>query len=192
MLPRFGTSKLCDNAIVVLLGASIIAWLDGGFLAHVLSLAPSRVLHGQIWRLGTWPVIEGSPLQLIFTCAAIYKFGGELAIRWGDRRLRRFMVELVLASAVITCVLALATGRGDLVHAGGWAVSDALVIAWARQFPNGTVVLYGLLELRGRDLIAVTVAATVLFALAVGPVAMGPELCACLLSATYPRTRLRL
>jgi membrane associated rhomboid family serine protease len=192
VLPRFGTSKLCDNAIVVLLGVSIIAWLDNGFLGHVLSLAPSRVLHGQIWRLGTWPVIERSPLQLIFTCAAIYKFGGELAIRWGDRRLRRFMLEIIIASAVITCALALAMGRGDLVRAGGWAVSDALVIAWARQFPNGTVVLYGLLVLRGRDLIAVTIAATVLFALAFGPVSMGPELFACLLSATYPRTRLRL
>jgi len=192
VLPRFGTSKLCDNAIVVLLGASIIAWFDGGFLHHLLSLAPARVLHGQVWRLATWPLVEGSPLQLIFTCAAIYKFGSELAIRWGARRLRRFMLEIVIASAVITCLLALANGHDDLVRAGGWAVSDALVIAWARQFPNGTVVLYGLLVLRGRDLIAVTIAATVLFALAFGPVSMGPELCACLLSATYPRSRLRL
>lgn len=192
MLPRFGTSKLCDNAIVVLLGVSIVAWLDGGFLRHLLSLAPERVVHGQIWRLATWPLLEGSPLQLIFTCAAIYKFGGELAIRWGDRRLRRFMLEIVIASAVVTCILALVTGHDDLVRAGGWAISDVLVIAWARQFPNGTVVLYGLLTLRGRDLIAVTIAATVLFALAFGPVSMGPELCGCLLSAAYPRARLRL
>jgi membrane associated rhomboid family serine protease len=192
VLPRLGTSKLCDTWILALLAASIVAWFDNGFAFTWLSLAPSRVFHGQLWRLATWPLIEGSPLQLIFTCAAIYKFGGELAIRWGDRRLRRFMLEIIIASAVITCALALATGRGDLVRAGGWAVSDALVIAWARQFPNGTVVLYGLLVLRGRDLIAVTIAATVLFALAFGPVSMGPELFACLLSATYPRTRLRL
>ncbi|MBV8761585.1 MAG: rhomboid family intramembrane serine protease [Deltaproteobacteria bacterium] len=191
MLPRFGTSKLCDTWIVVLLAASIVAWLDGGFSRSWLSLSPDDVIHGQVWRLVTWPLIEGHPLQLIFTCAAIYKFGGELAIRWGDRRLRRFMLEIVIASAAITCVLALATHRGYLVRTGGWAVSDALLIAWARQFPNGTVVLYQLLVLRGRQLITVTVGATVLFAIAFGPVAMGPELCACLLTAGYPRAWLR-
>lgn len=192
MLPRFGTSKLCDNAIVVVLAASVIAWLDGGFLSQWLSLAPSRVLHGQLWRLVTWPLVEHSVLQLIFTCAAIYKFGGELSVRWGDRRLRRFVLEIVIAAATITCILALVTGRGYLVRAGGWALSDALVIAWARQFPNGTVVIYGVLALRGRQLINVTVGASVLFAIALGPVRMAPELCACLLTATYPRARLRL
>jgi membrane associated rhomboid family serine protease len=191
VLPRLGTSKLCDTWILALLAASIVAWFDNGFAFTWLSLAPSRVFHGQLWRLATWPLIEGSPLQLIFTCAAIYKFGGELAIRWGDRRLRRFVLEIVVASAAVTCLLALATGRSHLVRAGGWAISDALVIAWARQFPRGTVVLYGLLVLRGRDLIAVTIAATALFALAFGPVSMGPELCACLFTAAYPRARLR-
>lgn len=192
MLPRFGTSKLCDRAIVVVLAASIIAWLDGGFLRHWLSLAPARVLHGEVWRLVTWPLIEGSPLQLIFTCAAIYKFGGELAVRWGDRRLRRFMLELVTATAAATCLLAIALGRSYIVRAGGWAVSDVLVIAWARQFPNATLVIYGVLALRGRQLINVTIAAAVLFAIALGPVTMGPELCACLLAVAYPRARLRL
>ncbi len=191
MLPRLGTSKLCDTWILALLAASIVAWFDGGFAFTWLSLAPSRVFHGQIWRLATWPLIEGSPLQLIFTCAAIYKFGGELAVRWGDRRLRRFILEIVIASATVTCLLAIATGRSHIVRSGGWAISDALVIAWARQFPRGTVVLYGLLVLRGRDLIAVTIAATALFALAFGPVSMGPELCACLFTAAYPRARLR-
>ena len=101
------------------------------------------------------------------------------------------MLEIVVASGAIACVLALATQRSYLVRFGGWAVGDALVIAWARQFPGRTVVLYGLLVLRGRDLIAVTVAVTVLFALAFGPVAMAPELCVCILTATYPRSRLR-
>jgi membrane associated rhomboid family serine protease len=191
VLPRFGTSKLCDNAIVVLLAASVVGWIDGGVLRHWFSLAPSRVFHGQIWRLATWPLIEASPLQLIFTCAAIYKFGGELSIRWGERRLRRFMLELVVGVAVATCLLALVAGRPYLARAGGWAVGDILLIAWARQFPNGTIVLHGLLALRGRRLITVTIAAAVLFAIAWGPVTMAPELFACVLTAAYPRSRLR-
>ena len=192
MLPRFGASKLCDNAIVVLLGASIFAWLDGGLVSQWLALAPAHVFHGQLWRLVTWPLIEHSPIQLIFTCAAIYKFGGELSIRWGQRRLRRFMLEIILAAATATCLLSVLGGHTDLVRTGGWAISDALVIAWARQFPNGTVVLYGLLALHGRQLINVTIGATVLFALAFGPITMGPELFACLFTAAYPRDRLRI
>jgi hypothetical protein len=70
-------------------------------------------------------------------------------------------------------------------------VTDALVIAWARQFPERTLVLYGMLELRGQRLINVTIGAAILFALYAGPVAMAPELAACAIAALYPAQLLR-
>lgn len=110
---------------------------------------------------------------------------------WGDRRLRRFVVEIVLASGVAACLVAAVTGHAQMWRIGGWATTDALVIAWARQFPNRALVFYGLVALHGRDLIRVTIGITVIYAVFAGPIAMSPELSACAFAALYPRDRLR-
>lgn len=191
MLPRLGSSKLISQWMLVTIVASVVAALDGGFVARWTGLCPSRVLHGEIWRLVTWPFVEPGPLGLIVTVLTIYRFGGELAARLGDRRLRRFMIHVLLAAAGATCLLALVLGRGELLHLGGWAVADALVIAWARQFPDATLTIYGLLTLNGRALVRFTLATNVVFAIYFGPLAVAPELAACAAAAAYPRSWLR-
>ena len=191
MLPRLGASKLVSTWIAITLAASVVALLDGGWLSGWLALAPSRIWRGEVWRLGTWVFVEPGPMNLILTCASIYKFGGELAPRWGDLRLRRFLIEVLGGAAVVTTLLALASGTAWHMHRfGGWAIGDALVIAWARQYPNSTLALYGLIQLRGRHLITVTIGITVVFALSSGPLIMAPELLACAAAFWYPSSRL--
>jgi membrane associated rhomboid family serine protease len=188
MLPRIGSSKLVSTWIFVTLAASIVGMLDNGWLLWWTALAPERVWHGQVWRLVTWALVETSPLSLVFTCISIYKFGGELAPRWGDRRLRRFMLHVVLAAGAASALGALVSESAwHMYRAGGWAVSDALVIAWARQYPNATLRLYGMIELSGRQLIAFTVGFTALIAISTSPFVMAPELVACFVAAMYPR-----
>ena len=68
-----------------------------------------------------------------------------------------------LAAAIATCVIALLAGRRYMPHLGGWAVADALIIAWARQFPERVLAPYGLITLSGRKLIQFTIAVNVLF-----------------------------
>jgi membrane associated rhomboid family serine protease len=190
-VPRFGSSKLVERWLVLTLGASLLSMMTSGWLAHWTALSPDRVLHGQVWRLVTWAFVETAPMSLIFTCVAIFKFGGELAPRWGDRRLRRFMLEIIIAAAVITTLLALVVPKTlYLSRSAGWAIGDVLCIAWARQYPTAIVRVYGMLELGGKRLIAVTVGATVIFAIASGPFVMAPELFACLVAVYYPHDRL--
>jgi membrane associated rhomboid family serine protease len=190
MWPRRGLNTLVSRWIALTLVVSILCVLGAGWLASWTALIPSRVLHGELWRLVTWPLIQLSPFALILTCVSIFKFGGELAGRWGDRRLQRFILEVVIASATITCLLAALVGETRMVRIGGFAIIDALVIAWARQFPRATLVLYGLLHVSGRQLIMVTIGAAILFAIYTSPMWMAPELVACALAATYPASRL--
>jgi hypothetical protein len=191
MFPRLGSSKLVSTWITITLVASIVAILDGGWFSGWLALAPARIWRGEVWRLGTWVFVEPGPLSLVLTCASIYKFGGELAPRWGDQRLRRVMIEVLGTAALVTTLLALVSTTAWHMHRlGGWAVGNALVIAWARQYPDSSLMLYGLVRLRGRDLITVTIGITGLFALLAGPFAMAPELLTCAAAFWYPSNRL--
>jgi membrane associated rhomboid family serine protease len=191
-LPRIGSSKLVSSWILVTLAVSIVAAIDGGFLHHWLALTPARIFRGEVWRLVTWVLVVPSPLSLVFTCVVIYKFGGELAPRWGDRRLRRFVLELVLAAGVAGTLVGLVfEPMWRMERVGSWAVNDLLVIAWARQYPNAFLQLfYGMLTLGGARLIAFTVGVTCLVAIFVGPLWMVPELVACFGAFYYPVRRL--
>ena len=184
-------SKLVTRWIAVTLAASIVAAVDGGWLAHWAALAPARIWQGEVWRLVTWPFVETSPLGLVLTCVAIYKLGGDLADRWGDRRLLRFARHVVLSAAVVTAIAGAIPGLGYVNRLGGWAICDALVIAWARQFPARTLTVYGMLTVGGRELVSITVAVAIVFAIYFGPMTMAPELIACAAAALYPTSWLR-
>ena len=190
MWPRL-SSRFVARWIGVTVVLSIVAAIDGGFLVHWCSLAPEHVWRGQVWRLVTWPLVEQGATSLIVTCVAIYKFGGELAAVWGDRRLRRFVIEILTGAAMATCIVARLAGATYVHRLGGWAVADVLAIAWARQFPERVLVLYGLLHMRGRDLVRMLLAVNVVVAIFAGPITMAPELVACFWAAAYPRSRLR-
>jgi hypothetical protein len=191
VLPRLGSSKLVSTWIAVTLLASLVAMVDGGWLTGWVAFAPSRIWRGELWRLVTWVLVEPEPLSLIVTCAIIYKLGGALAPRWGDRRLQRFMVEAIGAAAIGATLLALLSDDAWYMYrVSGWAVRDALVIAWARQYPERTLVFQGLLHLRGRPLIAVVIGINCVFAIASGPLVMAPELLACAAAFWYPASRL--
>jgi hypothetical protein len=186
MLRRLGSSKLISAWIWITLVASIAAAVSG-WLAGWVALAPARIWRGEVWRLATWVFVEPGPLALIVTCASIYKFGGELAPRWGERRLRRFLIEILGGAAVATTLLALVSAEvWRTRYLGGWTVGDVLVIAWARQYPDSIVVLYGLLRMNGRSLITVVIAINCVYAIFVGPLAMSPELLACAAAYGYP------
>jgi membrane associated rhomboid family serine protease len=188
----FGSSKLVKAWFWTTLVVSLIAAIDGGWLAGWLALVPGRVWRGEVWRLVTWIVVEPSAWQLVFTLLALYALGGELAVRWGDRRLRRYAIELLLAAAAITTLVALVvSSSAGYWHFGGWAVADVLVIGWARQFPDRSLNLYGLVSLNGRQLVMVTIGITIVYALISGPLHMAPEVLASIGAAMYSPARLR-
>src|SRR4051812_19448909 len=142
MLPRLGSSKLITLWLAITITASTIGFLDGGWLAGWCALEPRRIWHGEIWRLATWPLVELGLISLVVSCMAIFGLGSELAGRWGDRRLHTYMAVVLVASGVAFSLASVATGDASLWHCGGLAAASALVIAWARAFPERTLVLW--------------------------------------------------
>jgi membrane associated rhomboid family serine protease len=185
---RITSSPLVSRWIVLVTAASVWAMFDNGWLVQWTALEPDRVWHGQIWRVVTWPLVELGPFALAFTVGCIYKFGGELAPRWGDRRLRSFILQLVVAGGIAASLGALISDHAwHMTRTGGYAVCDALVIAWARQYPTESLRFYGFLELNGPKLVVFTAGITILLALSSNVFVMLPEVVACIGAALYPR-----
>ncbi len=73
----------------------------GPFTALVL--IPSRVAHGEVWRLITHPLLHdpASIQSLIMTVLTLWFFGGAMEARWGLRRLLTTMAVASVVSALV-------------------------------------------------------------------------------------------
>lgn len=185
-LPKLGASKLVTAWLAVMVTASLVGAVDGGSLARWLALEPRRILHGEVWRLVTWVLIEYGLFTAGLTCVAIWKLGGELAAPWGDARLRRYVLSLVVLGGCAGSLAAYAFGNPASALDGGFGVIDALVIAWLRKFPHGTLTFWGAVELRGTARIPVVIGINVLFALMLGFANFTPELAICAGAVLWP------
>jgi membrane associated rhomboid family serine protease len=159
---------------------SIAAALDPELYIR-LSLIPDRVWHGELWRLVTWPFLEGGPIALLMSCAAIYWFGGALVIAWGHARFTGYVAAVLAVASAGTTLLALVVpGATHFPYFAGFALDAALVIAWALTFPDRRLrIYYGTIVLGGRSLAHGLAAMTVLFAVFWGVAPFLPELFAC-------------
>jgi membrane associated rhomboid family serine protease len=176
-IPRVVTWLLVATLVASI--AAAVGARHGVWLYQWLALVPDDVWHGQLWRLATWTLVHGGALALVFGCVTLYWFGGDLAGSWGERRFARFVAAVVVGAAAVTSVVALVVPA--VRHHGylaGWALGDALVIAWALRFPERRVRLYLVLELGGRPLVYVTLAVTAVFAAFYGIWAFLPEIVA--------------
>ncbi len=164
--------------LVISIVAAVAARHDVGLYAQ-LALVPAEVWRGELWRLVTWTLVEDSPLALVFGCVTLAWFGGDLIEAWGERRFARFVAAIVLLASVGTSVVALALPDAWWSqHLGGWALGDALVIAWALEFPHRRIRIYGLFVVGGALLVYGTLAVTALFAIFYGITPFLPELIA--------------
>ena len=165
--PRPPTIVLILIALTLLMTLTVA--LDGGAdgeLYRWLALSPLQVWRGEVWRLVTWSFVELGPWSLVVGCVSLYWFGTDLVTAWGPRRFAAYVGATLAVAGVGTCVLALALpGAARQLHLGGWALDDALTIAWALQFPERAIQYYGLLLLRHRVLAYSVAGFTVVFTL---------------------------
>src|SRR5258706_924834 len=137
-------------AVGLVLVLTIACSLVGAFgarhgppLFELGALIPQHVLHGQVWRLATWPFLEPSALGLIFGCLGLYWFGTDLANEWGSPRFLAVFGAVMLAAATATCLVALVDPAVvDQVYLGSWTATSAMVVAWGLWFPDRVVRTY--------------------------------------------------
>ncbi len=80
-----------------------------GWLSLWLGLIPARVLHGEVWRVGTymWLHAEASPWHLLFNLLFLWMFGGDLERHWGSRAFLRYYLVCGLGAGLCIFVAGL-------------------------------------------------------------------------------------
>lgn len=168
--------------------ASIAGALGGPLVREACALVPGLVLSGEVWRLLTWVFFEREPISLIFACLTLWWFGRDLSHAWGDWRF--FFVFFGFAIAVGGAVSLLAipwVGLRPYAYLSSWPLAQAIVIAWAVQFPYRQILVYFLFPLGGRNLVYLNVGATALFALFYGFANLLPNMLAVALMLVFAR-----
>jgi len=135
-----------------------------------------RILHGEIWRLLTAPIMhfpsgaEGV-WHVLFAVLGLYFLGPPLEREWGRARFLRFLLFAGLCAYGLQMLVELALPpaiAGKLVPEywfGATPLAEAVAIAWALSF-RGTVMLMFVLPVSSRGLIWFVVGGTVLYTFA--------------------------
>ncbi len=128
----------------------------GPFTALVL--IPSRVAHGEVWRLVTHPFVhDPAGVQSVFwTVITLWFFGGVMETRWGLRR-------VLTAMAVTSVVSALAVVVVGAIYTPFWtqrayspaAATTMLAAAWGMSEGTRATSFLGIVSLTGRQFTAI-------------------------------------
>ncbi len=151
----------------------------GASLATFEALAGSteHIAHGELWRLFTAPLLHSPESSqgvqhILFALLGIYFLAPALEATWGTPRLLRFLALSALLSYAIQLLL-------DLLLPAAWSerlvpplwfgstpVLEALVIAFALSLKNRQVLLFFVIPVGSKALVAATIGISVLLLIA--------------------------
>jgi membrane associated rhomboid family serine protease len=138
----------------------------GDWLTVWGGLKPSLVLHGQVWRLGTYMFLHGmGGWHLLFNMLALWMFGVELEERWGVRRFVNFYLFSGIGSGIVSLV-SVPWSDPLIIGASGAVLAVLTVYAW--YFPGRQLLLFFLFPVPVRVAVLIFGAISVFGALETG------------------------
>lgn len=129
---RVGTVDVTSALLVAgLCVVSMFVWAADPIFLDPLLLYPTNVLHGQIWRLVTWPLANPPTFWTALDILMLWFFGRELERMIGRNRFLWLLTWLTLIPGVVV----VATGYGRGVGSIRW-VEIAVFCLFCAEMPN--------------------------------------------------------
>lgn len=132
----------------------------------------NRILHGEVWRLFTAPLMHiasGSLADIFFAMLGLLFLTPDLERKWGSGRMIRFLVSSALISYGVQMLgeilVPASIGRRLFPSPywfGSWPVLTAVAMAWALSFKGQTIRLFFVLPISSRGLVLFLFATSVL------------------------------
>lgn len=127
---RIGTVDVTSALLVAgLCVLGLFVWAVDPTLLEPIILWPDRVLHGQIWRLVTWPLANEPDFWTAVNILMLWFFGRELERMIGRNRFLWLLVMLAVVPGLV------ATGL-DIGGAGIRQVEIAVFCLFCAEMPN--------------------------------------------------------
>jgi membrane associated rhomboid family serine protease len=105
------------------------------------------------WQVGTYAFLHGNFNHLFFNMLGLWMFGSELEHVWGLKRFLQFYAASVLAAAVTQLIVNAVLGSmAPTIGASGGLFG--LLLAFAMLFPNRTILLFFVIPMKAKWLVA--------------------------------------
>ncbi|MDE3106050.1 MAG: rhomboid family intramembrane serine protease [Acidobacteriota bacterium] len=154
------TRRLVLINLAVFFGLAVLSWLAPGteqLLLRHLMLEPLAVARGEVWQLLTYSFVQEGVLAILFGMLTLWFTGALLE----GARGAQWVVELYLTSAIGGALLATAASfthvlylRPELGAVGAWSGIFGLMIAIAVLFGDQEFLLFFVLRMKARYLVA--------------------------------------
>jgi hypothetical protein len=161
---RFGRFAIPNLTTILVVGQAILwfaAQAPEGVSLDRISLDPSRVMAGEVWRLVTFlfmPPPDPTPLVILYFLL-IWRFGTTLERQWSDFRFNLFVllgwsvsvIAAFAASALVgRLVPEVAEGAMQLapIHAPNAFLFSSIFLAFARLYPDFILQVFFVLPVR--------------------------------------------
>jgi membrane associated rhomboid family serine protease len=162
-MPSFGGAV--RSLILLNVGAffalAILSWVSfdlSRFLGTYLPLEPLAVVHGQIWRLVTYSLVNPGILSFTFAMLTLWFTGALLEGSYGRRWFTELYWTSVVGGAIIATLLSfthLFGLRSDVIAVGAWAGIFGLLVAIAMLFGDQEFLLWFVLRIKAKYMVAI-------------------------------------
>ena len=151
-------------------GYGLTPWVKGIIIANVvvyLVTLAIPVVHGWLtfvpaltlsrpWTLVTYAFVHGGFFHLFFNMLVLFFFGPPLESMWGGREFAKFYAISGLGGAVFSYLFAFEVGV-----VGASAAVYGVMLAFAMNWPNMTIHIWGILPVKAKWLVAFLAAVSV-------------------------------
>jgi membrane associated rhomboid family serine protease len=138
--------------LLINVGLFCIDYITGRLFSQWLALYPLG--HGFMpWQLVSYAFLHGGVPHLFFNMLGLWMFGSELERVWGEKRFLQFYFASVLAAALTQLVV---TGLMGAIYPtiGASGGLFGLLLAFAMMFPNRIILLFFVIPMKARYLVA--------------------------------------
>ncbi len=162
-LPPFAgvTRRLILLNVGVFFAIAILSWVSRPVVEAVVShliLVPKALLRGEIWQLGTYSVIGQGILGVLFSMLTLWFTGSLLESSYGGRWVAELYGVSVIGGALVAAAVSFTRIFG--LHPasaayGPWAGIFGLLIAIAMLFGDQEFLLWFVLRLKAKYMVAI-------------------------------------
>jgi hypothetical protein len=160
--------KSVGGILIAMLLATVAAMMSRSAWG-LLCLDGGRIWSGQVWRLVTWVLPQGSDqsaaITLLFNGFMLHWLGRDLAYTWSERRFLQVFFGYAAWAAGWTAFLGLIWDGAYQLHVGAWPVLAGLLVGWGLGRAGAQIQLFGIVPMTGQVFAWIIVGGTVLYAI---------------------------